>query len=138
MARSKAESNLVETLRARGLRKQVAQTLADGAGRVRGGKQAPKAVRSVLDDLKSITSEVEDRLTGGSSKRSEAAKKAARTRKRNATKSTTTKKATGAKRTAKAATSRATNTATSRTKAATGGKAATKSRAKSTRSAKRA
>jgi hypothetical protein len=37
-------------------------------------------VRSVIDQLKTITSELEDRATGGPAKRSAAAKKAARTR----------------------------------------------------------
>jgi hypothetical protein len=41
-------------------------------------------VRSVIDQLKSITAELEDRATGGPAKRSAAARKGVATRKRKA------------------------------------------------------
>jgi hypothetical protein len=41
-------------------------------------------LRDVLDELKAITAEIEDRATGGPGKRKAAAKKAAATRKRKA------------------------------------------------------
>ena len=85
MARSKREQEMFDLLRARGLRKRVASTVASATGRAN-GKDVPKPVRNVLDDLRGLVTEVEDRVTGKAGKRSEAAAKAARTRKRNAAK----------------------------------------------------
>jgi hypothetical protein len=84
VARSKREQELFDLLRARGLRKQVARRISSAAGKTNGS--LPKPVRSALDDLAALSREVEDRVTGKASKRSEAAAKAARTRKRNAAK----------------------------------------------------
>jgi hypothetical protein len=86
MAKSR-QSELVDTLRERGLRKRVATTVADA---VEGGrkrvKDPQKAVREVLADLRRATKEIENRANGGPAKRRDAAKKAAATRQRNAAK----------------------------------------------------
>ncbi len=87
MARKKKSQReqLVETLRARGLRKKVAEQLASAAGRAP-ARKPPKAVLNVVSDLRSLTSEIEDRITGGPAKRKATAKKGANTRKRDAAK----------------------------------------------------
>src|SRR3954447_1993717 len=86
MAKSR-QSDLVDTLRARGLRKRVATTVADAVegGRTR-AKDPQKTVREVLADLKRASKEIEDRATSAPAKRTSAAKKAAATRERNAAK----------------------------------------------------
>jgi hypothetical protein len=84
MARGKQEQELFDMLRARGLRKRVARTIAEGANRADGS--VPQPVKNALGELRSLVSEVEDRVSGKSSSRSEAAQKAAQTRKRNAAK----------------------------------------------------
>ncbi|MFL5827977.1 MAG: hypothetical protein ACJ76V_15750 [Thermoleophilaceae bacterium] len=83
MAKSKKEQELFDLLRARGLRKRVADTIASSAGKTRDGK-LPKQVQSVMDDLRGLAGEVEDRVTGRSATRKNAAAKAVRTRRRNA------------------------------------------------------
>jgi hypothetical protein len=88
------KQDLVKRLHMSGLRKKVAEEVASGLASARSGRKPPKAVRGVLDELKSLTAEIEDRAKGGPGKRSTAAKKAAATRKRNAAKrSTSAKKA---------------------------------------------
>lgn len=84
--RKSSRDELAERLHLGGLRKGVAKTVADAATTARGGRKPPKAVRGVLDNLKSLTSEVEDRVSGGPAKRKATAKKAAATRKRAAAK----------------------------------------------------
>jgi hypothetical protein len=86
VARSKREQELFDLLRARGLRKRVADTVASAAGKTNAKGKVPKSVRGVIDDLQGIATEVEDRVTGRGRKRSAAAKKAAATRRRNAAK----------------------------------------------------
>jgi hypothetical protein len=49
-----------------------------------GRRQPAKAVRSVIDDLRAVADEVEDRAKGGPEKRKAAARKAAQTRNRKA------------------------------------------------------
>jgi hypothetical protein len=92
MAKDK-QSDLFETLRARGLRKRVAGSVADA---VEGGhnraKHPQKTVREVLADLKDAAKEIEDRASGGAAKRRAAAKKGAATRRRNAAKRSTAAK----------------------------------------------
>jgi hypothetical protein len=100
MARSKKEQELFDRLRARGLRKSVADNIAKATGKAGSGR-VPKPVRNAIGDLRSLASELEGRVTGKSSKRKEAAAKAARTRKRNAAKRSTAAKK-GAKTRAKA------------------------------------
>ena len=92
MAKSK-QKDLIDRLHAQGLRKKVANTVADAIG---SGprKQPPAVVKRAAADLRSLASEIEDRATGQRGKRKAAAKKAAATRKRNAAKrSQTAKKA---------------------------------------------
>jgi hypothetical protein len=88
-----ARDQLFDRLRTGGLRKRVAKNLADGLHNARGSRPS-KSVSSVIDQLKALTAEIEDRAKGGPVRRSTAAKKAAATRKRNAAKrSTAAKKA---------------------------------------------
>jgi hypothetical protein len=84
MARKSRQEELFDRLRAGGLRKRVARSLAEATAKANG--RTPKAVRGVADDLKSLARELEDRATGGPAKRKAAAKKAAATRKRKAAK----------------------------------------------------
>ncbi len=87
MARKKKSQReqLVDALRARGLRKKVAEQVASAVGRAP-ARKPPKAVTNLIGDLRSLTSEIEDRITGGPAKRKASAKKAANTRKRDAAK----------------------------------------------------
>jgi hypothetical protein len=84
MARKSRQDEIFEALRARGLRKRVARSVAEATGRA--NRNTPKGVKKVAADLRSLASEIEDRATGGPAKRKAAAKKAANTRKRNASK----------------------------------------------------
>jgi uncharacterized sporulation protein YeaH/YhbH (DUF444 family) len=99
MARKSRQDEIFEMLRARGLRKRVARSIADASART--NRNTPKGVKRVTSDLRSLASEIEDRVTGGPAKRKAAAKKAANTRKRNATKRSAAAKK-GAKTRAKA------------------------------------
>jgi hypothetical protein len=92
MARKSKQDELFDMLRARGLRKRVARTLAEATGKT--SSRTPKSVRNAANDLRELASAIEDRATGGPAKRKAAAKKAAATRKRKATaRSTAAKKA---------------------------------------------
>ncbi|HEX2085799.1 MAG TPA: hypothetical protein VHF89_08960 [Solirubrobacteraceae bacterium] len=127
MAKQSRADELFEMLRARGLRRRVARALSDAAATGRSGAAtSQKAAQSIIDDLRKLADEVEERLAGRSpSKRSQAAKKAASTRARKATARSTAAK--------KAAATRAKRTTSSGTrKSATSGtrKRATTSRAK--------
>ncbi len=118
MAKKSAKDELFETLRARGLRSRAARLASDAIATGRGGAATSQsAVRGLITDLRKAADDLEDRLTGGKSKsRSEAAKKAARTRARKANqrsasakkaaatrkKSTTSRKSTGTRSRAKA------------------------------------
>jgi hypothetical protein len=82
MARKSRQDELFEMLRARGLRKRAARSIAQATGRA--NRNAPKGVKKVASDLRALASEIEDRATGGPAKRKAAAKKAANTRKRKA------------------------------------------------------
>ena len=86
MAGKSARDELFETLRARGLRNRAARVASDAFATGRGGAdKGQAAVRGLISDLRKAADDLEDRLTGGKSKsRSEAAKKAARTRARKA------------------------------------------------------
>lgn len=79
---AKRDKDLVDTLRASGLRKKVAKVLAESAQSATG--KAPKALRRSAGRLRSAASMLERRAEN--SRRSDAAQKAARTRKRNAAK----------------------------------------------------
>jgi hypothetical protein len=76
-----ASNDLFDRLRVGGLRKKVARQVADGLD----GARSPQELQGVIDELKAVTAEIEDRVKGGPEKRrSEGAQKAAATRKRNA------------------------------------------------------
>jgi hypothetical protein len=83
MAKSKRDQDLVERLHASGIRKRAAELITDATD---GRRKPAKNVRRVLNDLKAVLSDAEDRVTGGPAKRKAAAQKAARTRKLNAAK----------------------------------------------------
>jgi hypothetical protein len=85
---ARKNDDLFTTLRKRGLRKSVAQALADAQGNGRkGAGRAEGVARDVLKDLRAAGDTIRERVLDGDAKtRSEAAKKAARTRKRNASK----------------------------------------------------
>jgi hypothetical protein len=87
MARKKKSQReqLVDALRARGLRKKVAEQVAAAVGRAP-ARKPPKAVMNLVGDLRSLTSEIEDRISGGPAKRKASAKKGASTRRRDAAK----------------------------------------------------
>ena len=85
MAKNKQADDLFDHLRATGVRKKVAKSIADGANS-KSGKKAEALAQSALADLRSASDAIRDRVVNRDSKRSAAAKKAARTRKRNAAK----------------------------------------------------
>jgi uncharacterized sporulation protein YeaH/YhbH (DUF444 family) len=82
VARKSRQDELFERLRASGLRKRVAKSVAEATGRA--NRNTPKGVKKVANDLRALASEIEDRATGGPAKRKAAAQKAAATRKRKA------------------------------------------------------
>jgi hypothetical protein len=84
MAKKSSTPDLFETLRASGLRKRVARTIADAAEKAP-GRKPPKAVERRVREVRQLVGELEGRVTG-STKRKEAARKAAATRKRKAAK----------------------------------------------------
>jgi len=77
------DKDLFDTLRASGLRKKAASTLADAYSKADGSPPG-RAGRKAVNDLKSVVAELEDRAKGGPAKRQASAKKAAATRKRKA------------------------------------------------------
>ena len=85
MAQKTKTDDLFDHLRANGLRKSVAKAMADGASS-KNGKKAEALAQSAIADLRSASDAIRDRVVNRDTKRSEAAKKAARTRKRNAAK----------------------------------------------------
>jgi hypothetical protein len=99
---AKRTPDLFEQLRASGLRKRVARTVADAVEKTPGrrNQKPPKAVQDVIAQLRSTASDLEKRVTGRSS-RSAAAKKGAATRRRQAAKRSTAAKK-GARTRAKA------------------------------------
>jgi hypothetical protein len=74
------DKDLFKSLRARGVRKKVADRVARAAN----GAAKPKVARRAMSDLATVVAEIEDRLQRGPERRRAAAKKAARTRKRKA------------------------------------------------------
>jgi hypothetical protein len=86
MAKSKRDNDLFEHLRARGVRKKVAKALSSAANGAKGSKRAEALAQTALADLRSASDAIKDRVVDHSAakKRSEAAKRAARTRQRKA------------------------------------------------------
>ena len=78
----KSDADLVKALRAGGLRKKVARAVTEASQKGKGAK--PTLVDRTVKNLRVAASELEHRNDG--TKRSDAAKKAARTRKRKAAK----------------------------------------------------
>jgi hypothetical protein len=78
----KSEKDLFDSLRDSGVRKKVAKAASEAA-KAKNGKPS-KAITRTVESLKQAASDLERHVHGSS--RSEAAKKAARTRKRNARK----------------------------------------------------
>ena len=93
MARQSRADDVMDALE--GLRTRIARAVGDAAGAGRSGaSSSQKRVQGVIDDLRKLADELESRIPGRSTSRTEAAKKAARTRASNARKrSTTAKKA---------------------------------------------
>jgi hypothetical protein len=79
MAKTKRNDALFDHLRARGVRKRVANAVAKGGGK--GRKKGDSLTRSAIKDLRSAADSIKHGIGGRDSKRSKAAKKAARTRK---------------------------------------------------------
>jgi hypothetical protein len=87
------DNDLMDRLRARGLRKKHAKSVAKAIG-PGPRKSPPKVVTRVISDLRVLVDEIEERATGRTAKRKAAARKAAQTRKRKAqTRSSAAKKA---------------------------------------------
>ncbi|HEV7750693.1 MAG TPA: hypothetical protein VGO71_04090 [Baekduia sp.] len=83
MANKSRQEELIDRLHANGLRKRVATAVTGGRG---GRRKGEKRAREVLKQLEAASDTIRDEVLGRATKRSEAAKKAARTRKRNADK----------------------------------------------------
>jgi hypothetical protein len=85
MAKKKRDNDLFDHLRARGVRKRVANVIASRSGNgAKGRKKAESVARGAITDLRSAADAIKDGVIHRDAKRSQAAKKAARTRKRNA------------------------------------------------------
>jgi len=100
MAKKKsARDELFDTLRARGLRQRAARVVSEAVSAGRGGgRKSQSAAMGVVTDLRKVADDIEGRLTG-STKRKEAAKKAAKTRARKAdARSASAKKAAATRR----------------------------------------
>jgi hypothetical protein len=83
MATKSRQQDLMDYLHASGVRKRVAQVIAEASD---GRRKPAKQVRGAIKELRKVVDDAEDRLNGGPAKRKAAAKKAAATRKRNAAK----------------------------------------------------
>ena len=80
---TKSEKDLFDSLRESGVRKKVAKAASESAAKAKNGKPS-KAVTRTVESLKQAASDLERHVHGSS--RSEAARKAARTREHNARK----------------------------------------------------
>jgi hypothetical protein len=135
MAKQSRTDELFEMLRAGGLRKQVAQALTDAASAGRSGAaSSQKAAQQIIDDLRKLADDIEARITGKSSTRASAGKKAAQTRASNARKRSATAKKAAATRKRTASSSGGTRKAatTARKAASTTRKAASSATRKAT------
>ena len=87
MAKKKRNNELFDELRARGVRKRVAKAIASRSRKgAKGRKKAEVVAHSAITDLRSAADAITHGVIHRDAKRSQAAKKAARTRKRNAEK----------------------------------------------------
>ena len=77
--KTKSDSKLYDKLRDSGVRKKVAGQVADALPRK--GNKKPSKAEKVADKLSAAADSIRERTGGGSRKRKEAAKKAARSRK---------------------------------------------------------
>ena len=82
--KKKADDNLYARLRDSGVRKKVASQASKALPKKGRGK--PSRAQGIADELTKAADTIRERAGGGSRKRSEAAKKGARTRKANAAK----------------------------------------------------
>jgi hypothetical protein len=82
MAKTKPDKNLYGRLRDGGIRKKVAKRAAEAVPTK--GQKKPAMAHKLADELEAAADAIRKRAGGGSRKRSQAAKKAARTRKVNA------------------------------------------------------
>ena len=84
MAKTKSDKKLYGRLRDSGIRKKVAKRASEALPAK--GQKKPSTAHRLADELSAAAEAIRKRAGGGSRKRSQAAKKAARTRKANATK----------------------------------------------------
>ena len=84
MAKTKANKDLYGRLRDSGIRKRVAKLAAEAIPAK--GQKKPARAHRVADQLSAAAETIRERAGGGSRKRSEASRKAARTRKAKAKK----------------------------------------------------
>jgi DNA topoisomerase I len=82
MAKKQKQEDLFDVLRSSGMRKKVARALSKASGKA--GPKRRKALSASADNLRGAAAKIDKRAVDP--KRSQAAKKAARTRKRNAQK----------------------------------------------------
>ena len=82
--KTRVDQKLYDNLRNSGVRKKVAKQVSEALPK--SGSTKTKPARDAAAKLGSAVDEIRDRVSGGPSKRSEAAKKAARTRKAKAAK----------------------------------------------------
>ena len=123
MAKQSRTDELFEMLRARGLRKQVAQALTEAASAGRSGAAASQQrAQGIIDDLRKLADELETRITGKSSTRASAGKKAAQTRASNARKrSASAKKAAATRKRTASSSSGTRKSSSSGTRKSSGG-----------------
>jgi hypothetical protein len=75
---ARLDKELYEAVRAKGVRKRVARTVAEAAGKA--DAKTPQALKEAAKNLRAVAADLEDRATGGPAKRKRAAQKGARTR----------------------------------------------------------
>lgn len=76
---ARLDKELYERVRESGVRKRVARTVAEAAGKA--DSKTPQALNDAAGKLRSAAAELEDRARGGPAKRKRTAQKAVRTRK---------------------------------------------------------
>src|SRR5437763_15137122 len=107
MAKTSIDRELFDKLRDQGLGKGVARLVTEAAGAGRSANaRGNAAARNAIAELRKAADEIEDRLRGGATSRSTAAKKGARTRAAAATKRSTAAKKAAATRARKSGTTR--------------------------------